>query len=54
MKRSVKMPTTTTSTDTAAARVRDERRRRADGVTAGAVVFKAHGTPLVGVLYPPG
>ncbi|MGY1608970.1 MULTISPECIES: alpha/beta hydrolase [unclassified Geodermatophilus] len=40
-------------TATAPARVRDERRRRADGVTAEAVVFPAHGTPLAGVLYRP-
>ncbi len=40
--------------DAAPARVRDEWRRRADGVTAEAVVLPAHGTPLAGVLYRPG
>ncbi len=39
---------------TAPARARDERRRLVDGVTAEAVVFPAHGTPLAGVLYRPG
>ncbi|WNV73735.1 alpha/beta hydrolase [Geodermatophilus sp. DSM 44513] len=36
------------------AHTRDEARRRADGVTAEAVVFPAAGTPLAGVLYRPG
>lgn len=40
--------------DALPARVRDEMRRRADGVTAEAVVFAAHGVPLAGVLYRPG
>lgn len=39
--------------DPVPARVRDEWRRRADGVTAEAVVFPAHGTLLAGVLYRP-
>ncbi len=39
--------------DVAPARLRDELRRRADGVTAEAVVFPAHGVPLAGVLYRP-
>ena len=37
----------------APARLRDEARRRAEGVAAEAVVFDAHGTPLAGVLYRP-
>ncbi|SFO43964.1 hypothetical protein SAMN05660359_03499 [Geodermatophilus obscurus] len=41
-------------TGLAPARIRDEVRRRTDGVTAEAVVFPAHGTPLAGVLYRPG
>ncbi len=39
--------------DAAPARVRDEMRRRVDGVTAEPVVFLASGTPLAGVLYRP-
>ncbi len=36
------------------ARIRDEARRRADGVMAEAVVLPASGVPLAGVLYRPG
>lgn len=46
-------PPTPLREDTVPARVRDERRRVTDGVTAEAVVLVAHGVPLAGVLYRP-